>query len=402
MEFKEYVHLKKHIYDYMIKYLSNKSESGHLFQDLTNQINVLQYQKDKSEFKLILTLINKVSKNIHRFPLFLDKIKRFLSFYEEYIIQTFTNQEIYNIYKNNKRILLLLIEMRILTIDQIITKLMLKKIYDLDGFYSRVKGSYGEIDSSKCEYFHEKLSSYLSFLSYFYPEIKQFLTKYELTKIEKEMKKQNESIMNDFDKNRKIGENESYICQLIRQDLIEKFVSYVNRYNISVSTQILPSIFETNRFLCKRKPTLIEYAAFYGSIQIFKYLRLNHAELLPSLWLYAIHGKNPEIIHLLEQDQIMPEDKSYLECFEESIKCHHNDIADYIYDNLINQDAANNEDDYKKNKIAFGFRYHNYKYFKKNVSNSQFILYYASTNDYLTIVKILINSGKVDINKSII
>lgn len=59
------------------------------------------------------------------------------------------------------------------------------------------------------------------------------------------------------------GENDSYICSLIRQDLAEEFISYVNRANTSLSCKVQPSFFETNAFLVKRSPTLIEYAAFW-------------------------------------------------------------------------------------------------------------------------------------------
>ena len=77
------------------------------------------------------------------------------------------------------------------------------------------------------------------------------------------------------------------------------------------------SIFETNRFLINKTPKLIEYAAFFGSIQIFNYLITNNAEIKPSMWLYAIHGKNAEIIHLIEENQIRPQDGSYNECLIE-------------------------------------------------------------------------------------
>ena len=98
----------------------------------------------------------------------------------------------------------------------------------------------------------------------------------------------------------------------------------------------MPSIFETNYLLLKnKKTTLIEYSAFFGAIQIFRYLIQNKVELTPSLWLYAIHSQNAEIIHLLESNEIEPpENKSmknkYEAIFIESIKCHHNSIADYI------------------------------------------------------------------------
>lgn len=47
---------------------------------------------------------------------------------------------------------------------------------------------------------------------------------------------------------------------------------------------------------------MIEYAIFNGSIQIFQYLKLNNTQLTPSLWFYSIHCKNPEIIHILEEN----------------------------------------------------------------------------------------------------
>ena len=52
----------------------------------------------------------------------------------------------------------------------------------------------------------------------------------------------------------------------------------------------------------KKKPTLIEYAAFNGSIQIFQYLKMNKVELNEELWSYAIHSGNAQIIHLLEEN----------------------------------------------------------------------------------------------------
>ena len=57
-----------------------------------------------------------------------------------------------------------------------------------------------------------------------------------------------------------------------------------------------------------KNTTLIEYSAFYGSIQIFNFLRMNNVELSPSLWLYAIHGNNAELIHLLEENKVEPKD----------------------------------------------------------------------------------------------
>ena len=56
--------------------------------------------------------------------------------------------------------------------------------------------------------------------------------------------------------------------------------------------KIPKSIYETNGFKKLNDATLIEYAAFFGSIQIFKYLQIKGVKLTPQLWYFAIHGKN--------------------------------------------------------------------------------------------------------------
>ena len=95
------------------------------------------------------------------------------------------------------------------------------------------------------------------------------------------------------------GENDSYICSLIREDSVEESISHINKYNLSFNKHIEPLIYETNQFLIGKNPTLIEYSAFFGSIRIFNYLVTNKAELKPSLWLYTIHSNNAEIIQFL-------------------------------------------------------------------------------------------------------
>ena len=92
-------------------------------------------------------------------------------------------------------------------------------------------------------------------------------------------------------------------------------------------------------------PTLIEYATFFGSIQIFNFLCINQVAFDSSLWSYAIHSNNAEMIHILESknntDNFISDDKTYEGIFIESIKCHHNDFANYIKDNLLNQKISN-------------------------------------------------------------
>lgn len=73
----------------------------------------------------------------------------------------------------------------------------------------------------------------------------------------------------------------------------------------------------------------------FKSIQIFKYLYSNGARLNGSIWIYAIHSNKKELIIFLIINKILPNDESFEECLKVSIKFHHNVIANYIIDNLM-------------------------------------------------------------------
>ena len=113
--------------------------------------------------------------------------------------------------------------------------------------------------------------------------------------IESEIKEQYNEEINNFEEKCRIGENDSYICSLIRQDSVEEFISYVNKNNVSLSSQILPSIYETNSFLIGKEPTLIQYAFYFGSIQIIRYLKYNNVLLSNSSWMYVVNSNNAEL-----------------------------------------------------------------------------------------------------------
>lgn len=109
---------------------------------------------------------------------------------------------------------------------------------------------------------------------------------------------------------RKAAEIDSFIFQFIQKDLVEDFILHVNKKSISLKSTINLSDYETNAFLFKEKVrlnedvSLIEYATFCGSIQIIRYLLYNDVDEKPSLWHYAIHSNNPEVIYLLEEKGI--------------------------------------------------------------------------------------------------
>ena len=212
------------IQDLILEYLDNEEENNQNFSDLVALLTHQENITDVKDLKPILFLISKITKNHHRSSFFFEKIKKIINFLKNPIKQLFSNSDIFNIFKKNRRILLLLIELEIIKVDSA---------------FSKKLQNYGD---------------------YFYPEIKDYIKEEET----KELPEQ-------FEEKRRIGENDSYLCDLIRNDKIEDFIAYYNRSRdqISLTMTIAPSIFETNQFLLKNQnPTLIEYFLapfkFYG------------------------------------------------------------------------------------------------------------------------------------------
>ena len=359
MEIQQIIDQKKEYYNPLLIFLeSNIDDESLIFKDF-----------DEKGFKEILYLISKIAKNHHQNAGFFSKIEKFLLYFEDKIKQTFSNSEIFNFFKSNKKILLFLFEKKIITIDESIINYMFEK-------------------SDK------------DYPTFFWPEIESFENHNYINKVKSQLSKLDSSAFDNFELKRKIGENDLYVCSLIRDDSIEEFVKYVTQTNMSLSKTIIKhSIFETNSFLINKKATLIEYAAFFGSFQIFKFLQLNGVKLEKSLWLYAIHSDNSDLIHLMEESGIAPEDSSFECCLKESIKCHHNCIANYIHEHFINEKDEKNkiEKDFNKNIFAYAFHYFNYKFFPDDFNN-KFDIFYLIQNDYFAIVNALLKTKDIDLS----
>ena len=204
----------------------------------------------------------------------------------------------------------------------------------------------------------------------------------------------NSECSTNFGQDRKIGENESTLCQIIRSDSLNDFILYLNKHLISTRSKIKQSIFETNSYLIKNSPYLIDYSAFFGSLNIFKYLISNGAKLNPSLWLSAIHGQNIEIIKILEKSSINLNEKSYTECLKEAIKCHHNNIAKYIIDNFFNGKKIDDD------VFATSLKYCNFHFFPNEINEKLF--YNLCKYNYAPIIENILKYEQLDVNSKVI
>lgn len=301
-------------------------------------------KEDGNLLKSFLHLLLKVSKNHHHQKDYFNYVDNILNTFREEILKYYSNSEIFSIFKGHRRILLYLIKSKMIKIDQFV--------------YTKME--------------NDKYSVYFS------PEIKEYLDK-----------EQAMSITREFDDKRLAGENDSELASIIRDDDLKKFTEFVEEKNLKLSKKMTKSTFETNSFLLNNEPTIIEYAAFFGSFEIYQYLRLAEVEVKPSIWLYAIHGESMKIIQDLVDSKIKAEDKTYKKCLEEAIKCHNNKAASYIQSNLLKC---------KENPApAFALQYYNFNLMRKD-SIDESVFFDLCSLDYQILVDILIKTGKIDIN----
>ena len=99
------------------------------------------------------------------------------------------------------------------------------------------------------------------------------------------------------------GRNSLPIAIAIRQDNVETLQQLISISNPSKDTNIPPSVYERFSFINGEPIKLIDFAAFFGSVNCFKYLFLNGYETTPNkTFTYAICGGISEIIHMCENN----------------------------------------------------------------------------------------------------
>ena len=127
MSIKEYSDKNKIVEKSLLAFLEDESSTDEYYQDLTNIIDKNKISTDKYELILFLHLISKISEYHHRDTSFINKLERILRNYAQDIKKNLTDFEIFNIFKDNKRILLFLFEEQIITINKQIVQKMIKK-----------------------------------------------------------------------------------------------------------------------------------------------------------------------------------------------------------------------------------------------------------------------------------
>ena len=387
MSISESIEGKKRIQESLLEFLEEESNIEENYENFVKVISTHQIQEDKYELKSLIQMINKISENHQRIFNFIEKIERILILLKRSLNKYFTNSEKFELFKGNKRLLLFLIEEKIVTINENIFSLLTSKDNEV-----------------------------MKYIEYFSPEIKEILTdEFITTYFNKHNKVKEEEILNkivkeigeEFYTKRKNGENNNILCELIREKKTKDFIAYVNLNHIPLESYIEESIFETNSFLIidennkstnNKKVTLIEYAAFFESNEIINYMKKNEVKPTPSMWLYAVHSKNAELIQELEDIRVLPPNLNYESVLKESIKSHHKDVTKYIIYNLIDEEELKDNIENKyHNLYEYCFKYYNFCFLPENIK-TKYLFFYSCEYDHFALVKLYLKQKNIDIN----
>ena len=171
--------------------------------------------------------------------------------------------------------------------------------------------------------------------AFFMPEIEEADPQYYIYSISRA---QNRQILHELVKEkekhkelREKGRNHHHIAEVIRNDDIQQFQEIISQTNLNLNSRIPYSFYEDCQFINKKDemPQLIDFASFFNSINIFKFLWINEIRGSSITLQYAIAGGNYEIIHLLESVYKNGIQQQFLNT---AITFHRNDIFSYLQD----------------------------------------------------------------------
>lgn len=117
--------LQQKLLDYLTK-LENAEESYQNLIQILEDDNIRQNKNDLIEF---LHLLTNISNNHNKLPTFSSRIEKLLSIFKKDIMQYFSSKTIFNIFKDNKMLLLYLFEEKILTCDKDISNIFQSNKY---------------------------------------------------------------------------------------------------------------------------------------------------------------------------------------------------------------------------------------------------------------------------------
>ena len=184
----------KEIQTNLLGFIEDEASGDDYFAKLNENLENSKICDDRYKLKPFLHLISNISLKHHQGPNFHDKIEKVIFSIKDHIKTHFTNLEIFQLFSNDKLVLLFLIEKEILILDEsLLSKIVATRDY-FDYFYPEIE------KVKKEEWFPKELRS-----------------------------KMNKVLSEDFYEKRKNGQNNNIICEFIRKDMIKEFIVHIEK-----------------------------------------------------------------------------------------------------------------------------------------------------------------------------
>ena len=117
-EIQEYLDKMKEVQKDILDFVENKDNSQEDYQNLIKFFEENRIKDNKHELKATLRLISQIANDHHRNPKFFDKIQQVILIFKNDLRNVFTNRQIFHIFRNNKRLLLFLIQENLIVADK--------------------------------------------------------------------------------------------------------------------------------------------------------------------------------------------------------------------------------------------------------------------------------------------
>lgn len=187
--------------------------------------------------------------------------------------------------------------------------------------------------------------------------------------------------------NAHLGMNTTPINYAIRFDRIDDLMKYIKSPQFKNDGKVMSCMYERCSFV-NEKPKFVEYAAFFGSVECFKYFISNGDDKVSDIFRYAICSGNPDIIKICSDLK-----STLLGTLSLSIEYHHQVISEWLVD-VKNQI-------YDQISIQNCFRFCSFEMFiymlKKGV-NANYFLLEATHYDNLLAVLFLLQIKGINVN----
>ena len=95
METGKYITTMRTIEKSLLEFIDNKLNNEELFQNLIHIFDEQKITENRELFKSAFYIISSIANNHHRNTSFFTKIEQIIKYYKEFIVSTYSNEEIF-------------------------------------------------------------------------------------------------------------------------------------------------------------------------------------------------------------------------------------------------------------------------------------------------------------------